>query len=187
MVCKLPERLSAGAEAFHSSIAGPAGLTATDSRLSSRMAGWSGNQAVGCRASRTRTRSRLTPHPPIARSRAMLFSLGSRGRATPTHRAARSMSNLFRPALAVMETSRAPTFGPRSFQGYLVENGLLAQNTWQHISVDNLRRLAPELREANTMVFRLGSPEGEKHTHFGLWRMRQRVGRLLPPRPGGVR
>jgi hypothetical protein len=80
------------------------------------------------------------------------------------------MSNLFRPALAVMEAGHVPAFGPRSFQGYLAENGLAAQNTWQHISVDNLRRLAPELREANTMVFRLGSPEGEKHTHFGLAR-----------------
>jgi hypothetical protein len=80
------------------------------------------------------------------------------------------MSNFFRPALAVMETGHALAFGPRSFQGYLAENGLSAQNTWQHISIDNLRRLAPELRDANTMVFRLGSPEGEKHTHFGLTR-----------------
>ncbi len=80
------------------------------------------------------------------------------------------MSNLFRPAIAKMEAGGLAMFGPCSFQGYLAENGLSAQNTWQHISVDNLRRLAPDLREANTMVFRLGSPEGEKHTHFGLAR-----------------
>jgi hypothetical protein len=64
-----------------------------------------------------------------------------------------------------MDSGHAPAFGPRSFQGYLAEYGLKAQNTWQHISVDNQRRLAPELRETRTMVFRLGSPEGEKHTH----------------------
>jgi hypothetical protein len=80
------------------------------------------------------------------------------------------MSNLFGPALAQMESCGAAVFGPLSFQGYLSENGLSDKNTWQHISVDNLRRLAPELREANTMVFRLGSPEGEKHTHFALAR-----------------
>jgi hypothetical protein len=80
------------------------------------------------------------------------------------------MSNLFGPALAVMQAGHAPAFGPRSFQGYLAENGLSAQDTRQHISVDNLRRLAPELREARTMVFRLGSPEGERRTHFALAR-----------------
>lgn len=78
------------------------------------------------------------------------------------------MSDLFRPALVKMDASGTCTFGPLSFQGYLSKSGLSDKNTGQHISVDCLRRLAPELREARVMVFRLGSPEGEKHTHFGL-------------------
>src|SRR5581483_9267240 len=80
------------------------------------------------------------------------------------------MGALFGPALATMEAGSAATFGPLSFQGYLSSNAFADKNTWQHISVDSLRRLAPELRAANTMVFRLGSPDGEKHTHFGLAR-----------------
>src|SRR5262249_34061690 len=60
----------------------------------------------------------------------------------------RYLGGLFRPALAVMEADRTAVFTPRSFQGYLSEHGFSDKNTWQHISVDNLRRLAPELREA---------------------------------------
>jgi hypothetical protein len=80
------------------------------------------------------------------------------------------VSALFKPALAQMEAGHAPAFGPCSFQGYLAEHGLSAPNTCQYISVDNLRRLAPDLRKARTMVFRLGSPKGNKHTHFALAR-----------------
>jgi hypothetical protein len=36
------------------------------------------------------------------------------------------------------------------------------------ISIDSFRRLAPELKKAGVMVFRLGSPEGERNTHFAL-------------------
>jgi hypothetical protein len=80
------------------------------------------------------------------------------------------MATVFEPALAKMVDNGVGTYGPQSFQGYLAENAFADRNTWQHISVDSLRRLAPELRAARTMVFRLGSPDGEKHTHFGLAR-----------------
>ncbi|MBX3399555.1 MAG: hypothetical protein KF873_12500 [Gemmataceae bacterium] len=79
------------------------------------------------------------------------------------------MGALFDPALAKMEAG-TPVFGPVSFQGYLLENGLAGKNTAQHISVDSMRSLAPELHAARTMVFRLGSPGGERHTHFSLAR-----------------
>jgi hypothetical protein len=78
------------------------------------------------------------------------------------------MSGLFSPALAKM--GGTSVFGPVSFQGYLQANGLADKNTRQHISVDAVRCLAAELREARTMVFRLGSLAREKNTHFALAR-----------------
>jgi hypothetical protein len=76
--------------------------------------------------------------------------------------------SVFGPALATMTSSASRVFGPRSFQGYLQGHSLANKNTAQHIPIDSLGRLAKELQEARTMVFRLGSPDGERHTHFAL-------------------
>lgn len=78
------------------------------------------------------------------------------------------MSRVFAPALAVMRDQAERVFGPMSFQGYLAQNGFGDSNTAKHISVQSVRGLAAELRDAATMVFRLGSPSGQKHTHFAL-------------------
>lgn len=71
-------------------------------------------------------------------------------------------------ALLEMERSGVPIFGPVSFQKYLAAADVNNRDTAQYISVDSLRRLDPLLRRANTMVFRLGSPDGERNTHFAL-------------------
>ncbi len=78
--------------------------------------------------------------------------------------------SIFGPALRAMELGASSVFGPIPFQQYLQTNSLPQRNTWQHISIDAVHRLAGELRSANSMVFRLGSPAGEKFTHFGIAR-----------------
>lgn len=78
--------------------------------------------------------------------------------------------NAFGAALRALESGATPVFGPVSFQQYLQANSLPQRNTWQYISIDAVHRLASELQAANCMVFRLGSPQGEKHTHFALAR-----------------
>jgi len=75
---------------------------------------------------------------------------------------------MFERAIAEMEAHEKLAFGPVSFRNYVrgtADEGALPA-PW--IAKDSLDSLAPELRRANTMVFRLGSPLGEKHTHFAL-------------------
>lgn len=57
---------------------------------------------------------------------------------------------------------------PRSFREYALASGHAEAKTAPSISVDSLDALSPDLRRANSMVFRLGSPTGERHTRFGL-------------------
>lgn len=76
----------------------------------------------------------------------------------------------FQPALDLMHKRGAIDFGPMSFQGYLSEQGLPPARTWQAISVDSLSRLAPALKAAGVMVFRLGSSSSGRHTQFALVR-----------------
>ncbi len=75
---------------------------------------------------------------------------------------------IFDAALREMASVSANTYGPTPFQTYLTTHGLRPSNTWQSVSVDSLGRLAPELRLAGTMVFRLGSRAGASGTHFAL-------------------
>lgn len=75
---------------------------------------------------------------------------------------------IFRPALEQMASARTDSFGPASFQGYLKANRLEPTKTWDAISVDNLGRLSPELRDAGVMVFRLGVSGDRRHTAFAL-------------------
>jgi hypothetical protein len=72
--------------------------------------------------------------------------------------------------IALQGMRGASTYGPLSFQGYLHENHLPLQKTAGCISVDALERLNLELRDAGVMVFRLGVPTAETHTHFALAR-----------------
>jgi len=71
-----------------------------------------------------------------------------------------------------MESGGSPTFGPVSFQAYIAQHGLEPARTWQALSIDSQERLAPELKVARTMIFRLGAPSGTRHTHFALAKCR---------------
>ena len=75
----------------------------------------------------------------------------------------------FTPALQEMAASSHATYGPRLFRSYCEEHGLGKPDTAQSISIDKLSALAPSLRNAETMVFRLGRHEGSG-TSFGLAR-----------------
>lgn len=75
---------------------------------------------------------------------------------------------MFEAALESMAKEGALTFGPKSFQQYAGENGLANADTAQAISVDSLRRLPAELRDAGAMVFRLGAAAGTQNTQFAL-------------------
>lgn len=75
---------------------------------------------------------------------------------------------MFEAALKEMEKSGLTYWGPKSFQDYCKANGVTATRTAEYISVDSHKSLASELKQAQCMVFRLGSPKGERNTHFGL-------------------
>jgi hypothetical protein len=79
-----------------------------------------------------------------------------------------AQNGVFGTALIEMEAQGSSTHGPKPFQSYLSANSLPIQMTAPIISVDSFRRLAPELKKAGVMVFRLGSPKGERNTHFAL-------------------
>lgn len=75
---------------------------------------------------------------------------------------------VFTPALESMTNPNA-TFGPMIFKDYIAKHNLRSSGTAATISIDSLRRLDRQLRENDTMVFRLGkSASGRKGTEFGL-------------------
>ena len=69
---------------------------------------------------------------------------------------------------ALNEMRGCATLEPRSFVKYAKQTGFSNVKTADAISVQTLRNLAPELRSAGVMVFRLGSTTGTKGTVFGL-------------------
>lgn len=75
---------------------------------------------------------------------------------------------IFKPALEEMKRSGKNYFGPISFQEYLRQNNFESKRTPNYISIDSLEVLDKELREANTMVFRLGADPVHKETAFAL-------------------
>lgn len=79
-----------------------------------------------------------------------------------------SKPDVFKPALAQLAAREWGVFGPAPFSEYLRRNGLPLVDTAQTISVDSVDRLAGSLRERQTMVLRLGSPEGSAGTQFAL-------------------
>ncbi len=78
------------------------------------------------------------------------------------------MPEIFSEALNHMSDPEGRWRNPESFQGYVSRLGVEARNTARHISIQSLNELAPELRDNNVMVFRLGSPSGSRHTYFAL-------------------
>jgi len=77
---------------------------------------------------------------------------------------------IFTSAIREMEQTGSEYFGPISFQSYLEENALPVANTAPAISVDSLSKLAPELRQNDLMVFRLGREGRSRNTRFALAR-----------------
>jgi hypothetical protein len=78
-----------------------------------------------------------------------------------------STNEIFAPAISQIKDD-VGFFGPTSFQQYLEDNNLEKKKTADLISVDYYGRLATELKRNHTMVFRLGSPDGQKTTDFAL-------------------
>lgn len=78
---------------------------------------------------------------------------------------------IFEPALEQMDAKGARVFGPTSFRGYLKRHGFEgARRTPKYISIDFVDSLASELRNACTMVFRLGRASDGPGTQFALVR-----------------
>lgn len=76
---------------------------------------------------------------------------------------------IFEPALAEMANEKLDTYGPVSFKEYLEKHELdKSKNTAQCISIDSVKSLAKELRDAGVMVFRLGARPEANTTHFAL-------------------
>ena len=69
---------------------------------------------------------------------------------------------------ALNEMRGSSTLEPRSFVKYAKQAGFSNVKTADAISVQSLRNLAPELRSADVMVFRLGSKVGARGTIFAL-------------------
>ena len=68
---------------------------------------------------------------------------------------------VFEHALAAMERSGQPLFGPTSFRDYVSQYDIeTSSRTPRYISVDSLSDLAPELREHDVMVLRVGTADG---------------------------
>lgn len=78
-------------------------------------------------------------------------------------------TDIFGPALETLKISSWGIFGPKSFIGYIEENGLSARATAASISIDSLDKLSPTLRKAQAMVLRLGGAvDGERGTKFAV-------------------
>ena len=78
---------------------------------------------------------------------------------------------MFAAALRELDASRTPVSRPESFTEYCKRTvQSVPKDIPSHISVQTLSSLDAGLREANVMVFRLGSPPGTRTTYFGLAR-----------------
>ena len=75
---------------------------------------------------------------------------------------------MFEVALAKMSQDGVDFSEPMSFRAYCLGNNMPPQNAPRFLSVDSLAKLQPELKAAKCMVFRLGAPDGERHTQFAL-------------------
>lgn len=78
-----------------------------------------------------------------------------------------SAASVFDPALAQMKRAGLSVYGPTCFRDYLLEHGLSASRTADHISVGHFDGLPAALKATNTMVLRLGAGERGR-TNFAL-------------------
>ena len=75
---------------------------------------------------------------------------------------------MFHKAIEEVESTKSLISEPQAFQDYLNKIGLEKKNTAQFISINRFQDLKQELRESGYMVFRLGSPPGNRNTFFSL-------------------
>lgn len=75
---------------------------------------------------------------------------------------------MFKKAIDDLEASGQLVGQVLSFQEYISQQGLKGKRTAEFISINSRQNLKGGLREANCMVFRLGSPKGSRNTHFAL-------------------
>jgi len=76
------------------------------------------------------------------------------------------MAPIFQAAIHTMTTDEYRE--PQSFLEYLEQNHIKATNTANYISIQTFEQLAPELKEHQLMVFRLGANKKTKGTSFAL-------------------
>lgn len=79
-----------------------------------------------------------------------------------------STDRVFEPALRSLTLGRWECRAFPAFSDYIRTYGLRATDTAPHISVDSLESLSPDLREAETMVLRLGQSVDNRGTRFAL-------------------
>lgn len=78
-------------------------------------------------------------------------------------------TDIFLPALSQVPLTQWHRSPPTSFKRYLQTHGLPEdRRTPEHISIDFKEQLAPSLREASTMVLRLGKATDGPSTQFTL-------------------
>ena len=76
---------------------------------------------------------------------------------------------MFQTAIQELEASGLYVSQPESFREYCYRTSQpVPRDVPNRISIQTLSTLDAELRDSNTMVFRLGAPKGTRTTHFGL-------------------
>lgn len=78
------------------------------------------------------------------------------------------MNSIFEYALEEMAAKKLMTYGPISFKKYIEDYKLSSRQPAPNISIDSVSKLDVLLRQHAMMVFRLGSPKGEKYSYFAL-------------------
>jgi hypothetical protein len=78
------------------------------------------------------------------------------------------MTQIFEPLIGQLEGDNSSFSEPQSFLAYVENLGIKPKDTAKYISVQQLSKLSPELRDKGYTVFRLGSHKGVKGSFFAL-------------------
>jgi hypothetical protein len=83
--------------------------------------------------------------------------------------------DLFQNALDVLSSEKVGIYGPESFRDYAVKNGFPNADTAQYISIDSYEQLNKNLKDNDTMVFRLGKGAEANTTNFALVKVKDHL------------
>lgn len=75
---------------------------------------------------------------------------------------------MFQKAIDELNNSGELVSSPTSFQKYILDQGISAPQTAQHIAVNTFSALSRELKDAECMIFRLGIPKRLTNTEFAI-------------------